>query len=88
LFGLTTQTNKNKSSIRQTDTGRCTNIWSLLKVLATDVVARFLDTAMDIQQGKEVSMTTDEGRLVVASLDSHSKPDNVMFKQVINECYV
>ncbi|XP_060556826.1 uncharacterized protein LOC132717387 isoform X2 [Ruditapes philippinarum] len=51
------------------------------EVLATDVVARFLDTAMDIQQGKEVSMTTDEGRLVVASLDSHSKPDNVMFKQ-------
>ena len=29
-----------------------------------------------------MNLTTEEGRLVVASLDSEVKPDRVMFKQV------
>ncbi|XP_045158623.2 uncharacterized protein LOC123524473 [Mercenaria mercenaria] len=51
------------------------------EVLATDVVARFLDTAMDIQKGKDVSFTTDEGRAINATLDRNVKPDKVLFKQ-------
>lgn len=51
------------------------------EVLATDVVARFLDTAMAIQKGQNVSFKADDGRVINAKLDANVIPDRVLFKQ-------
>lgn len=54
----------------------------MLKVLACDVVARFLDTAMYIQRGNDVTVISDNGRVTTAALDKGLKTDRVNFKQV------
>ncbi|XP_052775577.1 uncharacterized protein LOC128213634 [Mya arenaria] len=51
------------------------------KVLACDLVARFLDTAMYIQRGNDVTVITENGKVTTAALDKGVKTDRVVFKQ-------
>lgn len=52
------------------------------EVLATDVVGRFLDIAIRIQNGSDVSATSDDGkRTFTASLDKIARPERLAYKQ-------
>ncbi|XP_052271400.1 uncharacterized protein LOC127872113 [Dreissena polymorpha] len=54
---------------------------SFNQVLACDVVARFLETAMYIQKGNDVTVIGADGKVTTAALDKGMKPDKVLFKQ-------
>lgn len=51
-------------------------------MLASDVVARFLDTALYIKKRNEVTVISEAGKVTTAALDNGCRPERVNFKQV------
>lgn len=52
-------------------------------MLASDVVARYLDTALYIKKGNEVTVINECGKVTTAALDKDVHPEKVNFKQVV-----